>query len=172
MGMPLDLGKRHVLASLTVPWAYYHSSRTTSDMPRLAFSAKNIGDLAFPRRLGHELTVQDFSVDVTSRSQNTPGVRVAVAAVVHYQPSKGTQWGNKEGAPPPASQELALEGAIVQDDASTLKLMVTSKGAAKHVWENAFGEPTVALEKAAMLVRMSSHQMRDIVHHGVDYVHV
>ena len=170
-GLPLDLGERRVLVNLNVPWSFYHQDPDTEELPTMAFSGNELGDFAYARKLGHELTVHDFKVLLTAVTPTHPALQVSVEAKVDYQPSKGTEWGNQVGEEVPEPQELTLIGGI-GEDAATLELTVTSKGAPKGTWRSAFGEPNVALANTKMLMQLSEQSYQDATARGVKRVHV
>lgn len=167
-GLPLDLGERRVLVHLDVPWAFYHD-HDASHLPTMGFSGHDLGDLAYPRKLGDELTVHDFEVLLSAISATHPALQVSVLAKMDYQPAKTTEWGNEAGDTPPDVQELTLTGGLGHDAAS-LELSVTSKGAAKGTWASAFGEPNVALKNSKLVMRLSEQKKLDLKARGVESV--
>jgi hypothetical protein len=178
VGIPLNLGKRRVQATLAVPWDFYRQDKAATGLPSLSFGAHNLGDLAYPRTLGKELTVHDFDVTLGCESQvacQGGHALVAVTARMEYQPSLGGEWDrNMADVTPPPAQELLLQGHVGHGGAtSNLEFMVTSKGAKRvHTWEKAFGEPNVVLHKAKLVLEMAGGELHDKSHHGAKRVDV
>jgi hypothetical protein len=169
IGLPIDLGERRVVTTLSVPWAFYHGSKKDA-LPTLGFSAVNLGDLTYPRPIGHELTVEDFEVELRAKSLTHPALLVDVRMKAHYQPSKGTEFENLQQQPP-AAQELTLEGGVGAD-AATLELTVTSKGSPTGTWAAAFAEPTVSLTNAKIFIMLSPEKLNEQGVNGVSRIHV
>jgi hypothetical protein len=172
VGIPLELGERRVQASLAVPWAYYHKHETHTSMPTLIFGATNLGDLAYPRKLGKELTVLDFHVRLQCKDRQAPNPDLSVTARMKYQASLGEDWTNNQaGVAEPPAQELLLQGGMGPHHPGNthLEFMVTSKGAAHpHSWESAFGEDNLVLHKAKLVLQMSDQRMQDKAHSGAE----
>ena len=75
-GLPINLGERRTVATLDVPWPFYHNGVEAADMPTFGFREKDLGEFAFPLRIGAELTVKDFEVLLTAKSATNPKLQV------------------------------------------------------------------------------------------------